>query len=69
MDKFQILSLCCFNANSEEEEYINLLKKRINDLIDEFTACVSHQKMLQKELERVRTLIENAKKKQMEKQD
>jgi hypothetical protein len=63
-DKFHILSLCCFDASDSEEEYINLLKKRINSLITEFNDCVSHQQKLQNELEKVRTLIENAKRKQ-----
>ena len=63
-DKSHILSLCCFNANDSEEEYIQLLKKRISNLIKEFNDCVSHQQTLQGVLGRVRTLIENAKKKQ-----
>lgn len=65
MDKFQVLSLCCVDMNENEEEYINLLKKRISDLIKEFNDCVNHQQTLQRELDRVRTLIETSIKKQM----
>lgn len=66
-DKFNILSLCCFNPVDSDEEYISLLKKRIADLISEFNDCVSHQQILQSELERVRNLIEQAKKRQYDK--